>query len=209
MILIVLDKRVSLGGYNMGQDYNFTTKNLSNKRKLHNSRSSGKISKKSSIKNQFYKDKFGNRVDKRFSTTTNTSKNRTKSFKRIKENEFRKLLRHVPGNAECLNSNGIRNQKYTIDHLIDSSDISSLFKTHENIMFPKEFKENTSRSDTKTASKKINRIFLQDYSPNDSVLKEQNLNSVKCNLWTKEDLSYDDRTDYSDPNEINPNLNSL
>lgn len=210
--MTVLDKRIGFGGYNATQDYNLVSKNLNNKKKMLSSRSSGKLSKKTAIKHPTYLDKYGNRVDIRFSAASSSSKKRTSSFKRMKENEFRKLLRpmqtNVSTDVEYPNRN-IRNHRYTIENLIDGSFLNnSQFKTLENVTFSKDSNENQSKSDTKIAPKRINKIFLRDCSPNESILQEHNLNSVKCNLWTNEDLSVgnlsiDDKTDYSDLNDVN------
>lgn len=210
--MTVLDKRSCFGGYNATQDYNLVSKNLNNKRKMLSSRSSGKLSKKTSIRHPTYLDKYGNRVDIRFSAANSSSKKRTSSFKRMKENEFRKLLRPAQTNVSTdaqYPNNDIRNHKYSIDQLIDGSILNnSQFKTLEEVTFSQGYNENKAKSDTKIAPKRINKVFLREYSPRDGVLKEQNLNSIKCNLWTNEDLSVgdlsiDDRTEYSDLNEVN------
>jgi hypothetical protein len=143
---------------------------------------------------------------KRYRTNKSESKKRTKSFKRIKENEFRKLLRPCQMSVNSGNSKpSIDTEKFNINHLIEGPiNENVLFKTLEDIK-GRNFKyfieiaqnEKKSKSGTKVAANRSRTEFLGEYATNSHILKEKCLNSVKCNLWITEDSSLTDKSQNS------------
>ena len=96
----------------MSQDYSVSAKNLNN-RKLQSSRSSCKINKNLvSQPPRDFETKTKNRIHKRSSNNSSVSKKRTKSFKRIKENEFRKILRPMQNINLTSDLNNIATQSH-------------------------------------------------------------------------------------------------
>lgn len=138
---------MSFGSSNISQDYSWVSKNWSKinldsnfqsyvKDKLKSSKSSGKLSKNFSVNKKSYIDQYSNRIDKGFNSNTSNSKGRDKSFQKLKENEFRKLLRPMQtvDSIQNLSQNkhGININNLHIKDLIDGPIIDNeLFKTFE------------------------------------------------------------------------------
>lgn len=159
----VLEKRITNRNYNMNQDYSCFTKS-GIKDKLKGSKSSGKISNVTMPSQSQQKPNKN-----RFSANTSTSKKRDKSFKKMKENEFRKLLRPVHTNS-------------TIDNIFDDKLNNELKKQGLNGI---QLGNSTSKSDHKLIKAKSRT------SPNGAptslhIIRERCLNSIKCNLWTND-----------------------
>ena len=178
----VLDKRVSFGNYNLSQDYSLVAKNLKKNNKLGNSKSSGKLYKNPSTQKSQCIESYGNRMEKRFSTNSSLSSKRTKSFKRIKENEFRKLLRPIHKGkvaSETKMKSGIDVTKFNIKNLIDGPITDNmLFKTLEDLNGRSNFGKQ-SKSDTKMASTRMNRNLTDEFPNTSGINREKYLQSIK------------------------------
>jgi len=165
------------------------SKNLK-KERLKNSRSSGKISKNTTYTNNNYMDKYQNVLDKKYRTNNSNSNSntRTKSFKRIKENEFRKLLR--PDQASEVMSAAdksprIDTEKFNINNLIEGPiGENNLFRTLEDIKHTSVHKT----QHPKIALCRSRTEYSSDYTSNQNILKEKCMNSFKDCNYTSDDI---------------------
>lgn len=166
----------------MSQDYSLVAKNLKKNNKLVNSKSSGKLYKNSSTQKSQCIENYGNRMEKRFSTNSSLSTKRTKSFKRIKENEFRKLLRPIQKGkvtSETKFKTGIDVTKFNIKNLIDGPITDNmLFKTLEDLNGRSNLAKQ-SKSDTKIASTRMNRNLTDEFPTATGINREKYLHSIK------------------------------
>ena len=177
----VLDRRVTNNNYNIIHDYTVITKNIG-KDKLKGSKSSvstsllplakheiSTCSSKASSNKSSIASRQKQTAIKKFNSAVGVSKRRDKSFKRLKENEFRKLLRPA-------------NTNQTID--VDLSSTKAMKLNHATLSeIPSSITQ--SKSDQKSYRSKSR--TRQHYSyMGGKVLREKSMNSVKCNLWTND-----------------------
>lgn len=123
------------------------------------------------------------RAEKGFSSNASNSKGRDQSFQKLKENEFRKLLRPMK-TVDCIQSATQSKQGVYINHLniqdlIDGPIIENeLFKTFES-QSSAECKPKKSKSDQKSMASKSRTKLVDTKSHNDFILQEKCMNSVK------------------------------
>lgn len=135
------------------------------------SKSSGRLNHNLSSHKQQISEKYGSRMDYKFNSNTSKERDHTK----LKENEFRKLLRPVQsirttGHPKNKTSSKVDLSRFTITTLVDEqTPDNSLFQTSDvnGNGKPK------AKSDQKVYSAKSRTSLIDEAHPNASILREK------------------------------------
>ncbi|CAI2378238.1 unnamed protein product [Moneuplotes crassus] len=180
----VLSKKSNYNGYNLSQDYSFALKALGTK-KLQNSKSSGKLNKKLISQRSNDQRKKSKGGSKTISKNPSVSKKRTKSSNRVKENDFKNVLKPAQDN-NISSEVGIHTRKSEKFHL---NPLREEFTYEKEILKPLIAPQNEAilkENYSKTAHKIVNRhrgVREETYSPHSVVLQENGLSKITCNIF--------------------------